>query len=141
PLPGARRLALRLRSHGAGASSGPREHRALRARRAAKALARGGRRQGRVEARRGEAVLQEKGRATTLMISHQDACALVDTPAAGLPDLLGRAGELRARGRGRTVTFAAKVFVPPTTLCRGYCGYCPLRRAPAGAGAPPDAPP
>ena len=69
------------------------------------------------------------------MISHQDACALVDTPAAGLPDLLGRAGELRDRGRGRTVTFSAKVFVPLTTLCRDYCGYCTFRRDPGEAGA------
>ena len=40
PLPGARRLALRLRPHRAGAARGPREHGALRERRAAEALAR-----------------------------------------------------------------------------------------------------
>jgi hypothetical protein len=41
------------------------------------------------------------------MISHQDARALVDTPPAALPELVARAGELRDRGRGRTVTFSA----------------------------------
>src|SRR5215470_5460714 len=69
------------------------------------------------------------------MISHQDACALVDTPAAGLPELCARAGELRDRGRGKTVTFSAKVFVPLTTLCRDYCGYCTFRRDPGEPGA------
>src|SRR5262245_64504791 len=74
------------------------------------------------------------------MISHQDACALVDTPAAGLPALCARAGELRDRGRGRTVTFSAKVFVPLTTLCRDYCGYCTFRRDPDEPGAHTMAP-
>ena len=69
------------------------------------------------------------------MISHEDACALIETPAAALPDLLARAGELRDRGRGRTVTFSAKVFVPLTTLCRDYCGYCTFRRDPGEPGA------
>ena len=74
------------------------------------------------------------------MISHEDACALIDTPAAGLPELLARAGELRDRGRGRTVTFSAKVFVPLTTLCRDYCGYCTFRRDPGEPGAHTMAP-
>src|SRR6266508_5645157 len=45
------------------------------------------------------------------------------------------AGELRDRGRGRTVTFSAKIFVPLTTLCRDYCGYCTFRRDPGEPGA------
>jgi FO synthase len=69
------------------------------------------------------------------MISHHEACALVDAPSAALPELLVRAGELRDRGRGRTVTFSAKVFVPLTTLCRDYCGYCTFRRDPGEPGA------
>jgi hypothetical protein len=32
------------------------------------------------------------------MISHQDACALIETPSAGLDELLARAGEMRDRG-------------------------------------------
>ncbi|HEY7363715.1 MAG TPA: 7,8-didemethyl-8-hydroxy-5-deazariboflavin synthase CofG [Methylomirabilota bacterium] len=69
------------------------------------------------------------------MISHSEACALIDTPADGLPDLLARAGELRDRGRGRRVTFSKKVFVPLTTLCRDYCRYCTFRRDPGEPGA------
>ncbi|HTO11629.1 MAG TPA: 7,8-didemethyl-8-hydroxy-5-deazariboflavin synthase CofG [Candidatus Binatia bacterium] len=69
------------------------------------------------------------------MISHAEACALIEGPAAALPELLARAGEVRDRGRGRTVTFSAKVFVPLTTLCRDYCGYCTFRRDPGEPGA------
>jgi FO synthase len=49
--------------------------------------------------------------------------------------LLEAAGTLRDRGHGRLVTFSAKVFVPLTTLCRDYCGYCTFRRDPGEAGA------
>ena len=70
------------------------------------------------------------------MITHGEACALIETPAAALGDLLARAGEVRDRGaRGRTITFSAKVFVPLTTLCRDYCRYCTFRRDPGEPGA------
>ena len=69
------------------------------------------------------------------MISHAEALDLIDTPPDGLPDLLGRAAELRDRRRGRRITFSKKVFVPLTTLCRDYCGYCTFRRDPGEAGA------
>jgi 7,8-didemethyl-8-hydroxy-5-deazariboflavin synthase CofG subunit len=68
------------------------------------------------------------------MISYGEACSLIDTPADGLPELLARAGELRDRGRGRRVSFSKKVFVPLTTLCRDYCGYCTFRRDPGQPG-------
>ena len=69
------------------------------------------------------------------MITHAEACTLIESAPAALPELLARAGEVRDRGRGRTVTFSAKVFVPLTTLCRDYCGYCTFRRDPGQAGA------
>ncbi|HEV8615335.1 MAG TPA: 7,8-didemethyl-8-hydroxy-5-deazariboflavin synthase CofG [Methylomirabilota bacterium] len=69
------------------------------------------------------------------MISHDEARRLIATPAAGLDELLARASEVRDRGRGRVVTFSAKVFVPLTTLCRDYCGYCTFRRDPGEPGA------
>src|SRR5262245_64180490 len=69
------------------------------------------------------------------MITHSEACTLINTPADGLPDLLARAGEVRDRGRGRRVTFSKKVFVPLTTLCRDYCRYCTFRRDPGQPGA------
>ena len=69
------------------------------------------------------------------MIAHDEACALIEGPRDGLDDVIARAGELRDRGRGRTVTFSKKVFVPLTTLCRDYCGYCTFRRDPGDPGA------
>ena len=69
------------------------------------------------------------------MITHATACTLIESGPEALPDLLARAGEVRDRGRGRTVTFSAKVFVPLTTLCRDECGYCTFRRDPGEAGA------
>ena len=64
-----------------------------------------------------------------------EAVALLDTPEARLPELLGAAAASRDRGRGRRLTFSAKVFVPLTTLCRDYCGYCTFRRDPGEPGA------
>ncbi len=69
------------------------------------------------------------------MISHQRAQGLIDGPPAALPDLLAEAAEMRDRGRGRRITFSKKVFVPLTTLCRDYCGYCAFRRDPGEPGA------
>ncbi len=69
------------------------------------------------------------------MITHDQACALIETERGGLDDLLAAAGEARDAGRGRTVTFSKKVFVPLTTLCRDYCGYCTFRRDPGEPGA------
>jgi FO synthase len=69
------------------------------------------------------------------MISHDEARRLIETPDDALPDLAAAAGALRDRGRGRIVTFSKKVFVPLTTLCRDYCGYCTFRRDPGEPGA------
>ncbi len=64
-----------------------------------------------------------------------EAAALLDVPAERLPDLFTAATALRDRGRGRRITFSAKVFVPLTTLCRDYCGYCTFRKDPGEPGA------
>jgi FO synthase len=61
--------------------------------------------------------------------------ALLGTPEARLPELLGAAAALRDRGHGRALTFSAKVFIPLTTLCRDYCGYCTFRKDPGQPGA------
>ncbi|HEV8141552.1 MAG TPA: 7,8-didemethyl-8-hydroxy-5-deazariboflavin synthase CofG [Methylomirabilota bacterium] len=66
------------------------------------------------------------------MISHDEARRLIEAPPEALPELLARAGDARAR---KPVTFSKKVFVPLTTLCRDYCGYCTFRRDPGEAGA------
>jgi 7,8-didemethyl-8-hydroxy-5-deazariboflavin synthase CofG subunit len=54
---------------------------------------------------------------------------------APLHELLAAATELRARGKGTTVTFSKKVFIPLTTLCRDYCSYCTFRKDPGQPGA------
>ncbi len=64
-----------------------------------------------------------------------EATALLDTPSERLPVLLEAAAALRDRGRGRRITFSAKVFIPLTTLCRDYCGYCTFRKDPGEPGA------
>jgi 7,8-didemethyl-8-hydroxy-5-deazariboflavin synthase CofG subunit len=67
--------------------------------------------------------------------SAAEATALLDTPASRLADLLDAAAALRDRGHGRRITFSAKVFIPLTTLCRDYCGYCTFRKDPGEPGA------
>ena len=67
--------------------------------------------------------------------SASEATALLDTPAPRLQTLLDAAAALRDRGHGRRITFSAKVFIPLTTLCRDYCGYCTFRKDPGEAGA------
>ena len=67
--------------------------------------------------------------------SADEAVALLATPASLVPDLLAAAAAMRDRGRGRRMTFSAKVFVPLTNLCRDYCGYCTFRRDPGQPGA------
>jgi 7,8-didemethyl-8-hydroxy-5-deazariboflavin synthase CofG subunit len=69
------------------------------------------------------------------VISHAEAVRLIEAPASAVPEMLAAAGELRDRGRGRRVTFSKKVFIPLTTLCRDYCGYCTFRRDPGEPGA------
>ena len=64
-----------------------------------------------------------------------EATALLSTPSDRLPALLDAAAALRDRGRGRRITFSAKVFLPLTTLCRDYCGYCTFRKDPGEPGA------
>ncbi len=70
-----------------------------------------------------------------LPLSREEAVALLTVPDDALPDLLRAASALRDEGRGRRITFSKKVFVPLTTLCRDYCGYCTFRRDPGEPGA------
>ena len=48
--------------------------------------------------------------------------------------LLAEARRLRDEGRGRTVTYSRKVFVPLTTLCRDACTYCTFAKPPGAGG-------
>jgi 7,8-didemethyl-8-hydroxy-5-deazariboflavin synthase CofG subunit len=67
--------------------------------------------------------------------SPAEAEALLGAPTEELSALLEPASRMRDRGRGRRITFSAKVFVPLTTLCRDYCGYCTFRKDPGEPGA------
>ncbi len=54
--------------------------------------------------------------------------------------LFAEAGRLRDEGKGRTITYSRKVFVPLTTLCRDSCTYCTFAQPPGGGGMfmPPE---
>jgi 7,8-didemethyl-8-hydroxy-5-deazariboflavin synthase CofG subunit len=64
-----------------------------------------------------------------------DAYALVRCDDDVLPMLLAAAGAVRDRGKGRTVTYSRKVFLPITNLCRDRCSYCTFRKDPDDPGA------
>src|SRR5258706_6365218 len=67
-------------------------------------------------------------------LTREDGYALIRSDSSELPAILETAGALRDEGHGRTITFSCKVFVPLTTLCRDYCGYCTFRRDPGQEG-------
>jgi FO synthase len=48
--------------------------------------------------------------------------------------LLAEARRLRDEGKGRTVTYSRKVFIPLTTLCRDRCTYCTFAKPPGAGG-------
>ncbi len=50
-------------------------------------------------------------------------------------DLFIEARRLRDAGKGRTVSYSRKVFVPVTTMCRDRCTYCTFAKPPGAGGA------
>jgi FO synthase len=48
--------------------------------------------------------------------------------------LFAEASRLRDEGKGRTITFSKKVFIPLTTLCRDACTYCTFAKPPGAGG-------
>jgi FO synthase len=60
-----------------------------------------------------------------------EAYELIGCSDEDLVALCAAACALRLRGRGRTVSFSPKVFLPLTRLCRDACGYCTFRTDPA----------
>lgn len=48
--------------------------------------------------------------------------------------LFAHAAALRDEGRGRTVTYSRKVFIPLTTLCNDRCTYCTFAKPPGAGG-------
>ena len=49
-------------------------------------------------------------------------------------DLFTHAQALRDEGKGRTVTYSPKVFIPLTTMCRDHCTYCTFVKPPGNGG-------
>jgi FO synthase len=68
-------------------------------------------------------------------LDRETAIALIEAPAADLGAIVDAAAALRDAGKGRTVTYSRKVFLPLTTLCRDDCGYCTFKRDPGQPGA------
>ena len=62
--------------------------------------------------------------------SREAAVRLLE-PSAPLEPLLAAAALLRDRGKGKTITYSRKVFLPLTNFCRDRCGYCTFRRDPS----------
>ena len=60
-------------------------------------------------------------------ITDEEALLLSRYSEDHLGDLCGAAANIRNHGKGTTVTFSPKVFIPLTRLCRDYCGYCTFR--------------
>src|SRR5689334_9616191 len=66
-------------------------------------------------------------------VTREKALALAQS--GPLNELLETACEVRRQGKGNVVSFSKKVFIPLTTLCRDYCGYCTFRKDPGQPGA------
>ncbi|MEA3511904.1 MAG: 7,8-didemethyl-8-hydroxy-5-deazariboflavin synthase CofG [Actinomycetota bacterium] len=48
--------------------------------------------------------------------------------------LFSEARRLRDEGKGRTISYSRKVFVPLTTMCRDRCTYCTFAKPPGAGG-------
>jgi FO synthase len=68
-------------------------------------------------------------------LGRAEGIALIEAAPSELPAVLDAAAALRDRGKGRTVTYSRKVFLPLTNLCRDDCGYCTFKRDPGQPGA------
>ena len=78
-------------------------------------------------AQAGPSVAEFLGHGVGDRISPAEARGLAELP---LSELVARAGKVRDRHFGNTVTFSKKVFLPLTHLCRDTCHYCVFAKAP-----------
>ena len=67
-------------------------------------------------------------------LTDAEARALVGADDDALAAMCGAAARMRDLGKGRTVSFSPKVFIPLTHMCRDFCGYCVFRKSPEQAG-------
>lgn len=63
-------------------------------------------------------------------LTPEEAALLIACADDDLPALCAAARIVRRRGKGQTVSFSPKVFIPLTRLCRDTCGYCTFRTDP-----------
>ena len=68
-------------------------------------------------------------------LTRDEALRLYADPEIPLETLAEAARELRHQGKGATITYSPKVFLPLTNLCRDRCRYCTFRRDPGDDGA------
>lgn len=64
------------------------------------------------------------------VVSDAEAYRLDGPAGPTIAELCQWAARLRDAGKGQTVTFSPKVFIPLTHLCRDFCGYCTFRHDP-----------
>ena len=68
-------------------------------------------------------------------LNRDEALWLYSDPEISLEQLAETARALRGLGKGSTITYSPKIFLPLTNLCRDHCGYCAFRRDPGDEGA------
>jgi FO synthase len=71
----------------------------------------------------------------TMPLGREQALSLFQDQRTTLECLAAAARTLRQRGKGATITYSPKVFLPLTNLCRDRCGYCTFRKDPDQSGA------
>ena len=64
------------------------------------------------------------------LVSDEEAYTFAGPGCLPIEELCATASQVRDAGKGRTVTFSPKVFIPLTHLCRDFCGYCTFRQSP-----------
>jgi len=64
-------------------------------------------------------------------LTRKEARRLIRAQGTELVQLLETASLLRDVGKGTTVTYSRKVFIPLTNLCRDKCGYCTFAKPPS----------
>ena len=73
------------------------------------------------------------GPAVSDTVSDAEAYRFDGPTGPPVAELCAQASQLRDAGKGKTVTFSPKVFIPLTHLCRDFCGYCTFRHSPETA--------
>lgn len=67
-------------------------------------------------------------------LTDAEAWAVAGADEGALSAMCEAAAAMRDLGKGRTVSFSPKVFIPLTHMCRDFCGYCIFRQTPEQAG-------